>query len=136
MSTAREELARRQEALLAALVAGGPVPDGFDPERIRIQAGALLAKRRDGVLRAMPDLPDRLGDAWPGAFAAWARTHPKPAEGGSRADAAAFAEHARREGLFLTEAPERPRRPWWRRLPTGRRSTGENAGAVPSSAWW
>lgn len=116
---ARTELARKQADLLAALVAGGPVPEGFDAERIRVQSVALAAKRREGVLRTLPVLATALGDRWPRAFMEWARTHPKPAVGGSRADAAAFAEHLKARGE-LPEAveaalspapPEPPRRP-------------------------
>lgn len=116
---ARDELARRQAELLASLVAGGPVPQGFDAERIRVQSIALAAKRREGVLRALPVLATALGERWPRVFMEWARTHPKPAVGGSRADAAAFAEHlsalgelpdAVRDALSpaIREAPRKP----------------------------
>ncbi|CAG7647926.1 conserved hypothetical protein [Actinacidiphila bryophytorum] len=40
----RAALGAAQERLLAALVGGAEPPPGFDPERIRIQAQALLAK--------------------------------------------------------------------------------------------
>ncbi|WP_436777465.1 hypothetical protein [Yinghuangia sp. YIM S09857] len=118
-TAARAELARRQTDLLAALVAGGPVPAGFDPERIRVQSVALAAKRREGVLRTLPMLATAFGDRWPRVFMEWARTHPKPAVGGSRADAAAFAEYLAAQDE-LPEAvaaalspvpPEPPRRP-------------------------
>ncbi|MBN6547369.1 endonuclease, partial [Streptomyces bryophytorum] len=39
----RAALGAAQERLLAALVGGAEPPPGFDPERIRIQAQALLA---------------------------------------------------------------------------------------------
>ncbi|MCF2526253.1 hypothetical protein LZ495_03325 [Yinghuangia sp. KLBMP8922] len=131
----RDELARQQTALLAALVAGGTVPAGFDAERIRIQTIALAAKRREGVLRALPELAEGLGERWPGAFMDWACTHPKPAEGGSRADAAAFTEYLRAQGTLpqsveeaLTPAPQHPLpRPGFMarvRAALGRRSTG------------
>ncbi|MDI2125125.1 hypothetical protein [Yinghuangia seranimata] len=96
----RAELARRQTELLTALVAGGPVPDGFDADRVGIQVLSLAAKRRESVARSSPDLVAELTEAelWPKEFTVWASTHPKPAEGGSRADAAAFAEHLRTEG--------------------------------------
>ena len=38
-------LAARQEELVAALVAGGPVPSGFDPGRLAVARRALLRKR-------------------------------------------------------------------------------------------
>lgn len=44
MTGARDRLEQAQTALLAALLAGGPAPPGFDPERLRIQAAALIAK--------------------------------------------------------------------------------------------
>lgn len=45
--TARERaaLGAAQEALLAALVGGADAPPGFDPERLRVQAAVLRAKR-------------------------------------------------------------------------------------------
>ncbi|MCD2190892.1 hypothetical protein [Actinomycetospora soli] len=73
--TRRRELAGRQAAFLAALVAEGPVPAGFDPARVAAEARALHRKRRrvlarivtamlDAASRPVPsDLDDRL-DAW------------------------------------------------------------------------
>ncbi|MGW0663383.1 hypothetical protein [Streptodolium elevatio] len=104
--------------MLAALVAGGPVPEGFDAERIRVQSVALAAKRREGVLRALPVLATALGDRWPRTFMEWARTHPKPAVGGSRADAVAFAKYLKARGELpeaveaaLSPAPPDPPQP-------------------------
>jgi hypothetical protein len=87
---ARERLARAQRELLAALVAGAAHPDGFDPDRLRAQAASLVAKRRDLVARAAPDLVARLGPRFGALFADYARGRPRPA-GGSQADARAFA---------------------------------------------
>ncbi|MFC3818899.1 hypothetical protein [Planomonospora venezuelensis] len=87
----RAELARAQAGLLAALVAGGEAPPGFDGERLRIQENSLIAKRRGTVARLRPDLVRALGDGFAAEFAAYARGRPKPA-GGSRADARDFAE--------------------------------------------
>lgn len=137
----RDELARAQTALLAALVAGGPVPDGFDAERIRVQTTSLAAKRRNGVARALPHLAAALGDKWPGAFMDWARTHPKPPTGGSRADGHAFAEYLRLRGelpepaIAGSRTPTRQRggsvrrlRSWWR---TRRDRTPVSSDAAP-----
>lgn len=99
----RAELARRQTELLAALVAGGPVPEGFDPARLRVQSWSLAAKRRDGVSRTLPVLATALGERWPRVFMEWARTHPKPETGGSRADTLAFVEHLRDAGELPDE---------------------------------
>ncbi|WP_458317838.1 hypothetical protein [Mycolicibacterium brisbanense] len=39
-------LAQRQEALVRALVAGGPVPQGFDPQAVAA-AGEVCRHKRD-----------------------------------------------------------------------------------------
>ncbi|WP_020549423.1 hypothetical protein [Streptomyces scabrisporus] len=117
--SARERLARQQSELLAALVAGGPTPAGFDPQRIRAQARALAAKRRDSALRAVPELASALGPRWPGEFMTWALVHPKPADGGTRADVHAFAAHLWERGALPTALAEvfMPREStWWGRL--------------------
>ncbi|NUS53951.1 MAG: hypothetical protein HOV66_03685 [Streptomycetaceae bacterium] len=121
----REELARRQSELLGALVAGGPVPAGFDPARVEVQVLSLAAKRRDGVERAMPGLVAALGpERWPSEFTAWARIHPKPAEGGSRADAEAFAAYVAGIQDGGTVVPPPGRRATWRERRRARRQTG------------
>ncbi|WP_436788665.1 hypothetical protein [Yinghuangia sp. YIM S10712] len=120
----RDELTRRQTELLTALVAGGPIPEGFDTERIRVQTTALAAKRRSGVERALPHLAAALGERWPGAFMDWARTHPKPAVGGSRADGHAFAEYLRMRG----ELPEP--------LVEARTSRTRRGGVHKLRSWW
>lgn len=115
---ARERLARRQEELLAALVAGGPVPPGFDPVQVRVQSTGLAAKRRDTTAKVAPDLPRLLGDRYGPLFLDYARTHPQT--GGYRADARAFAQwvltdggptaahHRRALEQWLHPAPVRP----------------------------
>lgn len=121
----RDELARRQSELLGALVAGGPIPAGFDPGRVEVQVLSLAAKRRDGVERAMPGLVAALGpERWPGEFTAWARTHPKPAEGGSRADAEAFAVYMAGMQEGGTVVPGTGRRATWRERRRARRQAG------------
>jgi hypothetical protein len=68
------DLAARQADLVRALVADGPCPDGFDPERVRLAGEALMRKRARGVaghwpaLGALPDFQER--------FARWARGRP------------------------------------------------------------
>ena len=44
--TERDTLAQRQEALVRALVAGGPVPQGFDPVAVAA-AGEVCRHKRD-----------------------------------------------------------------------------------------
>jgi hypothetical protein len=96
-ATAGDRLAAAEEQLLAALVAGDPVPPGFDAVRIRVQADALVAKRREVVARLRPDLVRAVGRAFRPCFDAYARAHPRPVAG-ARADAEAFARALRRNG--------------------------------------
>lgn len=87
---ARRRLAAAQTRLLAALLMGEPAPQGFDPARLRAQADALLAKRREVVARLRPDLAEAAGGQFQARFDSYARIHPRPA-GGARADAEAYA---------------------------------------------
>lgn len=123
---AREALAGAQAGLLAALVAGGEAPPGFDAERLRIQAASLISKRRGTVARLRPDLVAQLGGDFAREFEEYARGRPKPS-GGSRADARDFAGRLREAGRLQPE-PEPPVVPrWWSRFPKALRSL---AGAV------
>ncbi|GAA5072625.1 hypothetical protein HNP84_003791 [Thermocatellispora tengchongensis] len=88
--TLRARLAAQQHDLLAALVAGGAHPPGFDENRLRIQAASLIAKRRGLVAKVAPDLVRKLDGRFAALFTEYARGRPKP-PGGSRADARAFA---------------------------------------------
>jgi hypothetical protein len=54
VAAVRERLAAEQAALVRALVDGGPVPAGFDPDRVRATAAALARKRAHEVARAWP----------------------------------------------------------------------------------
>jgi hypothetical protein len=90
VGVARHQLADAQTQLLAALLGGAPPPAGFDPARLRVQADALLAKRRDLVARLRPDLAETLAADFRDRFDVYARAHPSP-PAGARADAATFA---------------------------------------------
>jgi hypothetical protein len=70
------DLAARQQALVAALVAGGELPAGFDPAALLATRTALRRKRAGDVARAWPLLAAAYGDAWPATFAAWAADRP------------------------------------------------------------
>jgi hypothetical protein len=72
----REDLAHRQAALVAALVRGAAVPDGFDQTRVRVAADALMRKRADEVAAMWPVLRAGLGPQWTNSFAAWAAGRP------------------------------------------------------------
>lgn len=91
IDAARLRLARAQNGLLAALVAGGPVPPGFDPERIRMQSRALAGKRGEVTAKVAPELTVILGKRFRPSFLSYALAHPHP--GRARADAMAFAQH-------------------------------------------
>ncbi|MET0832681.1 MAG: hypothetical protein ABWZ62_01795, partial [Actinomycetota bacterium] len=74
----RERLAGQQADLVRALVGGGPVPGGFDPERVRATSAALARKRAREVARAWPVLAAELGEAFTGRFLAYAAGRPPP----------------------------------------------------------
>jgi hypothetical protein len=90
-AAARQRLALGQTALLSALVAGTPVPEGFDSQRIRVQSRALAGKRADVVAKVAPELPEILGAGYRKAFLEYASNRPMRA--GYRRDALGFAEH-------------------------------------------
>jgi hypothetical protein len=70
------DLAARQAALVATLVAGGPLPPGFAPAPVDAARRALLRKRAGDVARHWPLLAAGLGPAWPATFAGWAAGRP------------------------------------------------------------
>ncbi len=116
------DLDARQAALVAALVAGGPVPAGFDVARVDATRRALLRKRAGEAAKHWPLLAASLGPEWPRVFA---RTHDGHEPGGPLRDGwdvaralrselgpGAAAELAGREAVLRydgTSAP-RPRR--------------------------
>lgn len=108
----RERVALAQAALLSSLVAGTPVPEGFDRARLAVQSRALASKRADVVAKVAPELPGILGRlAYRTAFLAYAQE--RPMTGGYRRDALDFAED-----LLLGQRVEEPFRrkqltDWW-----------------------
>ncbi|MFE1800496.1 DUF692 domain-containing protein [Streptomyces sp. NPDC059517] len=108
---ARQRLALAQAALLSALVAGTPVPEGFDRTRLAVQARALAGKRADVVAKVAPELPEILTEAYRKAFLAYAHGHPMT--DGYRRDALDFAEHLLFEGRLLDPAVRRALSDWW-----------------------
>ncbi|WP_405422410.1 DUF692 family multinuclear iron-containing protein [Streptomyces erythrochromogenes] len=118
---ARTRVALGQAALLSALVAGTPVPEGFDRARIRVQVRALAAKRADVVAKVAPELPGILGGSGPyrKSFLSYAKGRPMTA--GYRRDALDFAEHLLIQDLPADPAARRRLTAWWR----------ERAGARP-----
>ncbi|MCD9873036.1 DUF692 domain-containing protein [Streptomyces guryensis] len=110
-AAARQRLGLAQAALLSALVAGTPVPEGFDRVRLGVQARALAGKRADVVAKVAPELPEILGDAYRPAFLAYAHRHPMT--GGYRRDALDFAGQLLLDGRLEEGRARRELREWW-----------------------
>ncbi|WUD72609.1 DUF692 domain-containing protein [Streptomyces sp. NBC_00510] len=120
---ARQRLALRQTALLSALVAGTPVPEGFDRTRIGVQSRALAAKRAGIVAKVAPELPEILGAAYRPEFLRYAAR--RPLDGGYRHDAMAFAAYVLDGDDPHDPAVTRRLAAWWR----------ERSGPAPLPAW-
>ncbi|MFI5797635.1 DUF692 domain-containing protein [Streptomyces sp. NPDC051677] len=110
-AAARQRLGLAQTALLSALVAGTPAPEGFDRMRLGVQARALAAKRADVVAKVAPELPLILGNGYRTAFVAYAQGHPM--RGGYRQDALDFAEELLLGGRLAEGRSRRELRRWW-----------------------
>ena len=108
---ARQRLALAQTALLSALVAGTPVPEGFDRVRLGVQARALAGKRADVVAKVAPELPVILGGGYRRAFLAYGHGHPMT--DGYRRDALDFAGYLLAEGRLEDMRVRAELREWW-----------------------
>lgn len=121
----RQRLGLAQAALLSALVAGTPVPEGFDRVRLGVQARALAGKRADVVGKVAPELPVILGARYRPAFLAYAQRCPMT--GGYRRDALDFVAHVLRadpgDPGDVDPGARRELREWWL----------ERSGPVPRS---
>ena len=91
---------------MQALVDGGPVPGGFDPDQVRATSAALAGKRAREVARAWPVLAAELGEDFTERFLAFAAGRPPPARGGALADGLAFAAPWPARGGAATQRPE------------------------------
>jgi hypothetical protein len=113
-SGGRERLGFAQGRVVAALVAGGEVPEGFDAGRLAVQARSLIAKRRGVVARLRPDAARAAGDDLVAEFAAYAAARMTPPPG-YRADADDFAAWLHGRGLLPGSEPAREtgRSRWW-----------------------
>ncbi|MFD4140095.1 DUF692 domain-containing protein [Streptomyces sp. NPDC058572] len=114
----RQRVALAQAALLSALVAGTPAPEGFDLRRLRVQSRALAAKRADVVAKVAPELPEILGTGYRPAFLAYAKA--RPMQAGYRRDALDFAEHLLVSGHPEDAEARRSLTHWWRERATVR----------------
>ncbi|MEW2051469.1 DUF692 domain-containing protein [Streptomyces sp. NPDC005476] len=108
---ARQRLGLAQAALLSALVAGTPVPEGFDRVRLGVQSRALAGKRADVVAKVAPELPLILKSGYRPAFVAYAQG--RPMRGGYRQDALDFAEELLTGGHSAEGRTRRDLRRWW-----------------------
>ncbi|MYR92412.1 MULTISPECIES: DUF692 domain-containing protein [unclassified Streptomyces] len=108
---ARDRTAVAQTALLSALVAGTPAPEGFDHRRLRVQSRALAAKRADVVAKVAPELPEILGDGYRAAFIDYAKS--RPMSGGYRRDALDFVERILISGGLPDPVAQRRLTHWW-----------------------
>ena len=95
---ARRRLAALEAELAWALAGGGPAPEGFDAERMRLASGALVSKRARAAARAWPGLAAALGERFETEFSAFARATPLPGESGPLADGRAFVRMLRERG--------------------------------------
>lgn len=107
----RQRVGLAQAAVLSSLVAGTPVPEGFDRVRMGVQARALAGKRADVVAKVAPELPEILGETYRPTFLAYAQE--RPMTGGYRRDALDFAGQLLREGRPANGASRRRLRAWW-----------------------
>lgn len=88
--TARQRLTLAQADLVRALVAQGPIPAGFDAERVRAAARSLVHKRRQCVARAWPKLVEILGETYTETFTRYATARPLPDCPAALADGRAY----------------------------------------------
>ncbi|CCK26759.1 UPF0276 protein [Streptomyces davaonensis JCM 4913] len=109
---ARGRLALDQAALLSALVAGTPAPEGFDRARLGVQARALAAKRADVVAKVAPELPVILGPRYRPNFLAYAQRNPMTS--GYRRDALDFAGQLLHGETALETHARKELNQWWR----------------------
>jgi hypothetical protein len=101
----RDRLAEAQAELLRAVLADGPAPAGFDPDRLRVEANALRAKRRRVTAMLEPEACAELGERFVPLFDEYATAHPRMIGTRARDDARAFVEW-----LWDQDHLDRPRR--------------------------
>jgi YD repeat-containing protein len=125
-------LAEQQAALVAALVAGGGLPPGFDARKVAAAREALVRKRAGEVAAHWPVLAATLGPQWTVVFGQFAAGRPtagslrdgwdlaRRLDGAGRLTEAARAELRTRERFWRYDGASAPRR----------RATGRLAGLL------
>ncbi|MBI1831525.1 MAG: hypothetical protein HYR84_08760 [Planctomycetes bacterium] len=86
----RERAAQAQADLIRALVAGGPIPAGFDETRVRTAARSLVNKRRHALTRIWPRLAAIVGESYVDSFTIYATSNPLPDCANTGADGREF----------------------------------------------
>ena len=76
VDAARERLGGQLADLTEALVAGAPVPAGFDARLFAVARSSLLNKRAGEVAHTWPRLAAALGKEWRPTFREWAADRP------------------------------------------------------------
>jgi hypothetical protein len=99
----RNELARQQHALVAALTANAPPPADFDQTQVATAAAALAKKRMHAAAKAWPALADAIGEKFEPLFARYASRQPLP-RAGHAADAREFLRHVLRHEELSDDA--------------------------------
>ncbi len=122
---ARERLEAQLAGLTGALVAGAPMPAGFDERLFAVARSSLLNKRAGEVAHTWPRLAAALGPRWRPTFREWAADRPPRgslcdgfdfarylAVTKRLSDGPALAELAAREGhwRYSGDGPPKPRR--------------------------
>lgn len=77
---------------MKALVGEGPVPEGFDTDRLKMNAHSLSSKRLRSVKSSWPALAEHLGEDFDRLFKDFARTQSSPEFGGPMVDGRAFVD--------------------------------------------
>jgi hypothetical protein len=121
---ARTRLATMQAELVAALGGHAAPPPGFDADRVRATAAALVTKRRRAVARTWTGLAEALGERWVERFAAFAAISPAPHTGGPLADGRTLLR-------WLAATGERPEACRLQALTVDLRFAATAAGLVP-----
>jgi hypothetical protein len=98
-----ESLAQRQAQLVAALIAGGPLPEGVDAGAVIVLGGVLLAKRKRGLRYAAPMVPAVLGPRFERLFAEYAQFRALPQDETATEDAIQFLRWLRRTAQLPSE---------------------------------